>query len=153
MGCLALLWGILLTQGLNPGLLHCMQILSRLSHQGCLLLTINKHESLPLSVGWEEGLFDSMLIYLVLLDCLIHGLRISSQPWWPICWISKGDKIGIWLPILWVLSVCGRELSKMYTINCDVKLFHFRRVPFEDLWFYNVEWIETVSKLSFYYFE
>ena len=30
----ALLWGIFPTQGWNPGLLHCRQILYHLSHQG-----------------------------------------------------------------------------------------------------------------------
>ena len=34
MGCHALLQGIFLTQGLNPGLPHCRQILYHLSHQG-----------------------------------------------------------------------------------------------------------------------
>ena len=34
VGSLSLLWGIFLTQGWNPGLLHCRQILSCLSHQG-----------------------------------------------------------------------------------------------------------------------
>ena len=34
MGCYALLQGIFPTQGLNPGLLHCRQILYHLSHQG-----------------------------------------------------------------------------------------------------------------------
>ena len=34
MGCHALLQGIFPTQGLNPGLLHCRQILYCLSHQG-----------------------------------------------------------------------------------------------------------------------
>ena len=34
MGCPALLQGIFPTQGLNPGLLHCRQILYHLSHQG-----------------------------------------------------------------------------------------------------------------------
>ena len=34
MGSLSLLQGIFLTQGSNPGLLHCRQILYRLSHQG-----------------------------------------------------------------------------------------------------------------------
>ena len=34
VGCHALLQGIFLTQGLNPGLLHCRQILYRLSPQG-----------------------------------------------------------------------------------------------------------------------
>ena len=34
MGCHALLQGSLPSQGLNPGLLHCRQILNHLSHQG-----------------------------------------------------------------------------------------------------------------------
>ena len=35
MGCHFLLQGILLTQGLNPGLLHCRQTLHHLSHLWC----------------------------------------------------------------------------------------------------------------------
>ena len=34
VGCHFLLQGIFLTQGSNPGLLHCRQTLNRLSHQG-----------------------------------------------------------------------------------------------------------------------
>ena len=34
VGCHVLLQGIFLTQGSNPGLLHCRQILYQLSHQG-----------------------------------------------------------------------------------------------------------------------
>ena len=34
VGCHPLLQGIFLTQGPNSGLLHCRQILCRLSHQG-----------------------------------------------------------------------------------------------------------------------
>ena len=34
VGCLSLLRGIFPTQGLNPGLLHCRQILYQLSHMG-----------------------------------------------------------------------------------------------------------------------
>ena len=34
VGCHALLQGIFPTQGLNPGLPHCRQILYKLSHQG-----------------------------------------------------------------------------------------------------------------------
>jgi len=34
MGCHALLQGIFPTQGLNPSLLHCRQMLYCLSHQG-----------------------------------------------------------------------------------------------------------------------
>ena len=42
-GLHALLWGIFSTQGSNPGILHCGQILYHLSHQGSLI-TI-KHAS------------------------------------------------------------------------------------------------------------
>ena len=38
VGCHALLQGIFPTQGLNPGLPHCGQILSHLSHQGSWVL-------------------------------------------------------------------------------------------------------------------
>ena len=34
VGCHSLYQGIFPTQGLNPGLLHCRQILYHLSHQG-----------------------------------------------------------------------------------------------------------------------
>ena len=42
VGCHFLLQEIFLTQGLNPGLLHCGQILYHLSHQGSLLIGIVK---------------------------------------------------------------------------------------------------------------
>ena len=38
IGSYSLLQGIFLTQGLNPGQLHCRQILYHLSHQGSLIL-------------------------------------------------------------------------------------------------------------------
>ena len=38
MGCHSLLQGIFPTGGLNPGLLHCGQMLYRLSHQGSSFL-------------------------------------------------------------------------------------------------------------------
>ena len=41
MGCHSLLQGTFPTQGLNPGLLHCRQILDHLSYQGSL--TMGKH--------------------------------------------------------------------------------------------------------------
>ena len=41
MGSLSLLQGILPTQGSNPGLLHCKQMLYSLSHQVASLLKVN----------------------------------------------------------------------------------------------------------------
>ena len=44
VGCYALLQGIFLTQGSNPGLPSCRQILYRLSHQGIIKqTTVNLH--------------------------------------------------------------------------------------------------------------
>ena len=41
VGSHALLQGIFPTQGLNPGLLHCRQILYHLCHQGNILLVLD----------------------------------------------------------------------------------------------------------------
>ena len=59
VGCHALLQGILLTQGSNPGVLHCRQILYHLSHQGTHLFIICLCLSVCLSVclsiyPWRE---------------------------------------------------------------------------------------------------
>ena len=44
-GCHSLLQGIFLTQGSNPGLLHCRQILYHLSHQGSpLFMFVHKKQ-------------------------------------------------------------------------------------------------------------
>ena len=56
VGCHALLQGIFLTQGSNPGLLHCRQILYRLSHLGSCIPSnhpgrgLQESESVSLSV-------------------------------------------------------------------------------------------------------
>ena len=52
VGCHSLLQGIFLTQGLNPGLLHCRLILYHLSHQGSPKETINKVKRK--STQWEK---------------------------------------------------------------------------------------------------
>ena len=49
-GCHALLQGVFPTQGWNPGLLHCGQILYHLSHQGSA--RILDRVSSPFSRGW-----------------------------------------------------------------------------------------------------
>ena len=53
VGCPILLWGIFPTQELNPGLLHCRQILYCLSHQGspwileCVVYPFSRRSSQP----------------------------------------------------------------------------------------------------------
>ena len=47
VGCHSLLEGIIPTQGLNPGLLHCRQILYHLSHQGSPVLSLSRDNWVP----------------------------------------------------------------------------------------------------------
>ena len=65
VGCHFLLQGIFLTQGLNPGLLHCRQMLYCLSHQGkchrnLKLLQDSSHLTIP-----KRTISYSLYIYLV----------------------------------------------------------------------------------------
>ena len=63
MGCRFLLQGIFPTQGLNPGLLHCRQMLQPLSHQG------NPH-LFPTSGSSSESTVNSNLQFFQLSHCL-----------------------------------------------------------------------------------
>ena len=59
VGCHFLLQGILLTQGLNTGLLHCRQILYRLSYKGSdyTVVVTNRFKELDLRVTVPEELW------------------------------------------------------------------------------------------------
>ena len=54
VGCYSLLQGIFLTQGLNPGLLRCRQILYHLSHWGTHIPTYD-------SLIYELGIFQRLV--------------------------------------------------------------------------------------------
>ena len=54
VGSLSLLKGILPTQGSNPGLLHCRQILYQLSHQGS-----------PRILKWVKAIHSSILAWKI----------------------------------------------------------------------------------------
>ena len=56
MGCHSLLQEIFLTQELNPGLLHCRQMLYRLSHQGSQDGISFKADN-TIILGWPKSLF------------------------------------------------------------------------------------------------
>ena len=57
MVCHFLLRGIFLTQGLNPGLLHCREILFCLSYQGSPSLNIGGRQSNhSVASGWASTL-------------------------------------------------------------------------------------------------
>ena len=52
VGSLSLLQGIFLTQGLNPGLPHCKQILYQLSHKGSPRILV--WVAIPFSRGFSR---------------------------------------------------------------------------------------------------
>ena len=58
VGCHSLFQGLFLTQGSNPSLLHCRQILYSLSHQGSPTYHLGLSQALPswgVGVGWGWG--------------------------------------------------------------------------------------------------
>ena len=55
VGCHFLLQGIFPTQGLNPGLLHCRQMLYHLSHQGSLMRNAGLDETQAgIKMAWRN---------------------------------------------------------------------------------------------------
>ena len=94
MGCHFLLQGIFLAQGLNLGLLHCRQTLSRLSHQGwpdCPHFTDGDLSEWPAAVkavGWIEAWSRLPLVMLRSLWSEIPHYRCQGNIWSGI----QGDK-------------------------------------------------------------
>ena len=64
VGCHSLLQGIFPTQGLNPSLLHCRQILYSLSHQ----VAIDIYTYIWAYIGFPDG-------YIVKLTLSLHSFR------------------------------------------------------------------------------
>ena len=87
--CHALLWGILPTQELNPGLLHCKLILYHLSQQG--------NPYIYLRVAGKQLLVRSK-------DCGSYQQRVGSKSSWAVC-LSAALGKSLHPPILH-LSVC-----------------------------------------------
>ena len=54
LGCHGLIQGIFPTQGSNPGLPHCRQILYRLSHQGSPTYSVQRRWSLLPKAALED---------------------------------------------------------------------------------------------------
>ena len=89
VGCHALLQGIFPTQGLNPGLPHCRQILYCLSHEVNTSLFFC---SCCCSCG--PGSFFIWLLYpFDILPLLLHGLLFSCFYALP-CFLTLQDALG-----------------------------------------------------------
>ena len=88
-GSLSLLHGIFPTQGSNPGLPHCRQILNHLSHQGSPLLTISSVQLLsrvqlfvtPWTAAHQASIHHQLL---ELAQTHVHQVSDAIQPSHPL---------------------------------------------------------------------
>ena len=79
VGCHALLQGILPTQGLNPGLRHCRQILYQLSYQ-----------------RWGDSINICGMNDVANLSLLAISLLLCALIWWGAqCWVSAAGGGGL----------------------------------------------------------
>ena len=70
VGCLALLQGILPTQGWNPGLPHCRRILYQLSHKGSPIRIVKLYEEQK-----EMIIQPPVVTDLLIFNCLLLSLK------------------------------------------------------------------------------
>ena len=102
-GCHSLLQGIFLTQGLNPGLWHCRQILYQLSHQGSQNLTPPSLGGLESPTFWLTAECADRLLPSCHPDACVHvcggvcvcrGWVLSSKP--SLLLPRLADRWGLW---------------------------------------------------------
>ena len=105
VGCHALLQGIFPTQGSNPGLLHCRQILYQLSHQGSLVY-LNKYLK---TVKTNQSIETLKINSIILVS-----LPLSRERKIPISWqVHRKPILNKQITILalcfWLLGWLNRE--------------------------------------------
>ena len=117
MGFHSLLQGIFLTQGLNPGLWHCRQILQCLSHQGKCIYRVR---SLA-----QEHLLQYSLASLVAQS--VKNLPVMQETWvWSLSWedpLEKGMAThSIILPwgIPWAEETCRLQSMEWKELDMTV---------------------------------
>ena len=76
MGSLSLLQGIFPTQGLNPGLPHCRQILNQLRHKGSPDRGKDDDRNKPRRAGWMGK--ETQLIDLLTLRAKLQRLELEG---------------------------------------------------------------------------
>ena len=129
VGSHSLLQGIFPTQGLNPGLLHCGQILHHLSHQGSPFDTRKPHlfqSPTPRMLGTPEKLLSiskfghlihssSLILPLVILYptslgcCLPPPLKFARHTTQIHLYVPELTHTCIWVPVrFWEFCELGR---------------------------------------------
>ena len=125
MDCHSLLQGILLTQGSNPGLLYCLQILYHLSHHGSPTIS----QSLPKFMSIESVILSNYLILccpLLLFPSIFPSIRVFSSEWalcirCPKCWsfnfsISPSSEYSEFISLDWLVwSPCSPRESQEFS--------------------------------------
>ena len=108
VGCHALLQGIFLTQGSNPGLMHCRQILYHLRHQGSPVRSNYIDRSRDRRAVPFERLFPARHLLPAALLC---SLPLSVPPrLHPLDWTLPGHRVCL-------LHVCVLLPSTVVTLN------------------------------------
>ena len=99
LGSLSLLQEVFLTQGLNPGLLHCRQILNQLNRKGSPILCLHS----KLSVFFSQ-------IYIWYLQIMFKNIWVYIHTYGLPRWCSAGDAGDTGL-ISWVGRSSGWEMA------------------------------------------
>ena len=101
---LCLLQGIFLTQGLNPGLLHCRQVFYQLSHKGspCDAKSRLIGKDPDAGKGWgqeEKKATENKMVgwYHQLMDMCFSKLQEIVKEGKPGMWLFMGSKSQTWL--------------------------------------------------------
>ena len=139
MGSLSLLQGIFLTQGSNPGLLHCRQILYQLSYEGSFKVkvsrTIMSYSTIPWTAAYQappsmgfarqeywSGVPSSYPLQYSLASLVIQLVKNppALRNTWVRSWVGKIPWRREWLPtpVLWpgefhgLYSPWGRRVGR-----------------------------------------
>ena len=118
VGCHFLLQEIILTQGLNPGLLHCRQILYHLNHQGSLFIHSHNWVFLRPWGESESEVAQSCPTLCDLMDCSlrgssVHGIFQARVLEWVAASFSRGSSDpGVKFAISCVSCIAGGFLIR-----------------------------------------
>ena len=127
LGSLSLLQGILLTQELNQGLLHCRQILYQQSCQGSPYISgyrASNRDNYTHHVSWEQGRLHFLFILplslqMVLLELFYIQVWYANVTYTSVCSLSRISYLSIqcWWWQTWEEAWLLLSLSPLNQVN------------------------------------